>query len=349
MGKRKERDIRFYEALQSGNLDEVKDFIDHDGIDANEPIEYSYASDLPLHIASQYGHLPIVQYLVEECKVNVEAGRNEYTAVYHACFFEHLDIVRHLAKECHVNLEGGTSRSGTFPESVLVRATDGLQNRPYETVWFLAQECHINVNSTVGSDYGRTPLHLASRNCFLKSIECLMQYRHANVEIKDDDGFTPLLYVVYKKYVCLKTVQYLVQSCKANAEAKHNMGSTAMHICCSRNLNLEVVQYFAQEYHLNVEAKDCYGRTPLHVACLFIDLNTSMIKSDTIVRYLVQECHVNVEASDQKGFTALHFCCKNDRYSLIQFLIEVCHVNTEAQDIDGHTTHSVARRLRSLP
>ena len=74
MGKRKERDERFVNALQSGNLGEVKDCIDHDYIDANKFIEYSSRSVPPLRIASRHGHLSIVRYLVEEYKVDVEAG-----------------------------------------------------------------------------------------------------------------------------------------------------------------------------------------------------------------------------------------------------------------------------------
>ena len=315
MGKRKERDIRFYEALQSGNLDEVKDFIDHDGIDANEPINCCNISDLPLHFASLYGHLPIVQYLVEECKVDVEAVGIGFTAVYYACCLGHLDIVRYLAKKCHVNLEGGTNRCDA--DSVLVQTTS-CRNAKLKIIRFLVQECHVNVNSV--SDYNKnTALHFAVINYRLDITECLTLHGHADVEKKDIYGFTPFLRACNGSN--FKAVKYLIQNCNANVDVKDNCGRTALHICCeTSNANAtEICQFLISECHANVETTDCKGRTPLHIACRHGKIDT--------VRYLIQDGHANVEATDNDGYNALCHIGKCDDLNTIRFLVQECYLN----------------------
>ena len=315
MGKRKERDIRFYEALQIGNLDEVKDFIDHDGIDVNEHIEYSNISDLPLCIASQYGHLPIVQYLVEECKVDVEAGGIGFTAVYYACCLGHLDIVRYLAKKCHVNLEGGTYRSYFYTESVLVHTTSS-RHAQLEIIQFLVQECHVNVNS-VSSYNEYTALHFAVIHDRLDIIECLTLHGHADVEKKDINGFTPFLRACNGSN--FKAVKYLIQNCNANVDVRDKYGGTALHICCDKWYATDIGQFLISECHANVETTDCKGRTPLHIACRHGKIDT--------VRYLIQDGHANVEATDNDGYNALCHIGKCDDLNTIRFLVQECYLN----------------------
>jgi serine/threonine-protein phosphatase 6 regulatory ankyrin repeat subunit B len=53
-------DRQLITASQNGNLDKVKRLVES-GADVNSQTIYN---DTPLHYASQYGHLPIVEFLI---------------------------------------------------------------------------------------------------------------------------------------------------------------------------------------------------------------------------------------------------------------------------------------------
>ena len=319
----------FFNALRCGNLEMVKDYVEQKGIDANQCVcDHSGSFGYPLHIACRFGYLPIVRYLVEECKVDAEFANQRCTkAVNVACIDDKLEIIRYLAKECHVNLEGGTYSFGSLDPSVLIYAVQHTCDVP--TIRFLVQECQVNVNSTIGSWNGLTALHIASLKDYFYLVVCLTQYGHADVEIKDDEGYTPLMHASNK---CnFETAQYLIQNCNANVDVKNNSGCTALHICCKIWEAKDIAEFLISECHANVEITDCEGRTPLHVAC-------EIFKSG-MFRYLIQEGHANVEARDNVGRTPLHytvFCCTSN-ISAARHLVKNCHANVEAADSYGRT------------
>ena len=62
----------------------------------------------------------------------------------------------------------------------------------------------------------------------------------ANVEAKDNDGYTPLIIASAKGH--LDTVTYLVKECGANVEAKAYDGNTALALA-KKNGKSDVEQY----------------------------------------------------------------------------------------------------------
>ena len=62
----------------------------------------------PLHCASRWGHLAIVQYLVEECHSNVEAMTTSgWTPLHYASCNGYFDVVKYLVEECHARITDG--------------------------------------------------------------------------------------------------------------------------------------------------------------------------------------------------------------------------------------------------
>ena len=128
----------------------------------------------------------------------------------------------------------------------------------------------------------------------LDMVQYLIETCGADPEAKLWNGCTPLHYAVCRS---LNTAQYLIEVCHVNVEAKMiGSGWTPLHIA-SRQGKLEIVQYLVETRHADIEAKDCRGRTVLHHAGLGNQLE--------IVQYFIHTCHVNVEAKDNEGLTAL--------------------------------------------
>jgi Ankyrin repeats (3 copies)/Ankyrin repeats (many copies) len=131
----------------------------------------------------------------------------------------------------------------------------------------------------------------------------------------------------------LKIVQYLIEACYVDKEAKDNNGWTALHNA-SANGQLKIIQYLLKTGHVDTEAKSNDGLTALHNASQYGHLD--------IVEYFIETRHVNKEAKDNNGWTALHYASSTGRLNIVQYLIETCYVDKEAKDSDGQTAFDLA-------
>jgi len=63
-------------------------YLDHDGLDMN--------NSTPLHFSSRYGHLSVVEYLVNQ-KADINAkDKNDWTPLHYAVYNGHLSVVEYL-------------------------------------------------------------------------------------------------------------------------------------------------------------------------------------------------------------------------------------------------------------
>ena len=62
--------------------------------------------------------------------------------------------------------------------------------------------------------------HNAARDGKLTSVQYLVEQCHSNVEAKDSSGWTPIIWASYNGH--LEVVKYLYEECHANVEAKNN-------------------------------------------------------------------------------------------------------------------------------
>ena len=90
---------------------------------------------------------------------------------------------------------------------------DAKRNDNYDAVYAAAQQGHLSIlqilieNSPNVSDRqsfkGRTALGAAAYNGHLEVVEYLVTQLHVRINIKDDNGHTPLKLVEFKNYQCL--------------------------------------------------------------------------------------------------------------------------------------------------
>ena len=84
-----------FDAVKKGDLDSVQWCIERNIIDPKTIVDKN--NDSLLNVASSYGHLSIVQYLIEECHVNINfKGYYEKTPLHNACECNQLSIVKYL-------------------------------------------------------------------------------------------------------------------------------------------------------------------------------------------------------------------------------------------------------------
>ena len=176
---------------------------------SNEELEI-YKDDTPIHIATQNGHLQIVQYLIEQQNVDKEIkGFKDKKPLHYACEMGHLPIVEYLLSK-GANIDAKDNRGGT----PLHYACEYYQ---LDVVLYLLSK---GANIEAKDSLGWTPLHYVSWKGYLPIVESLLA-KGANIEAKDTDYWTPLHFA--SKYGKTNVVKYLVFK-GANKNAKNKEG-----------------------------------------------------------------------------------------------------------------------------
>ena len=115
----KEFEHDIFKACRRGNLANVQMLIEKEKVNKKKRVEKTdynldfWENDTPIHIAAKFGHLPIVQYLIEKQNVDEDInGKYEKTALHYACEKGHYDIVKYLiSKGANINLQDQYERT----------------------------------------------------------------------------------------------------------------------------------------------------------------------------------------------------------------------------------------------
>jgi ankyrin repeat domain-containing protein 50 len=198
-----------FKACQNGDLCTMQKLIKNKGYNVN--VTNTWGNTL-LHIASEYGHIEIVDYLVSNgANVNLLNGFQN-TPLSVACFYEHIDIVSYLLQHqadpntvCESNqnaLYFATLQGNLTIVELLVNYgavicakihPNLLQNANYTVLHEAVRRGHFelvefflnkHVNPNIIDDTGCTPLHLACQYGFIKIAQILVA-RGANINAYD--------------------------------------------------------------------------------------------------------------------------------------------------------------------
>jgi ankyrin repeat protein len=213
----------FLTACKSGHLDIVV-FLLKKGSSVNERSEGFAMTGL--HIASQYGHVGVVNRLVElGASVNVK-GYNGRRPLHLASEDGHLSVIDRL-----VELGASVNEKDDRGETPLHYACQGghleILNRLVELGASVNEKNHD----------GLTALHLVSRNGRVNVIDRLVELG-ASVNERTDSGWTPL------RFACRfsnKSVMYLLRHNALNTE--HSEGFGIACLFSSRGSLLAVLAY----------------------------------------------------------------------------------------------------------
>jgi len=172
----------------------------------------------------------------------------------------------------------------------------------------------------------------------LETAQILLD-NHADIEVINKDGYTPLLSLVQHidfggRSVNLGYVKFLLDH-HANTEAATKDGVTAL-LMGVEGRNTDVVKLLLQ-YHANVEARDTRGNhtyTPLLIAVGFLLSGDSQTQAD-IVKLLLG-AHANLEARNDYDETALTEAVGESSPDIVKLLLD-SHADIEAKDKGGNT------------
>ncbi|RDW62024.1 hypothetical protein BP6252_11457 [Coleophoma cylindrospora] len=175
-------------------------------------------------------------------------------------------------------------------------------------------------------------LHQSCANGNFRVVKFLVEHQ-AEVNMKTDDGFTPLYIASQNGHI--EVVKFLVEH-QAEVNTKTDDGSTPLYVA-SRNGYIEVVKFlvehqaevvkFLVEHQAEVNIKTDDGSTLLYIA--------SQNGYIEVVKFLVEhQAEVNTKAGG--GFTPLCVASENGHVEVVKFLVE--HQAEVNMKIDGGFT-----------
>ncbi|WP_264336995.1 ankyrin repeat domain-containing protein [Wolbachia endosymbiont (group B) of Chorthippus brunneus] len=374
--------VPLHYAAYNGKLDVVKYFIDEGEVDVNLKDSDGQTA---LHMASGGGRLDVVGYLASKGADIKAKDKDGKTPLDIAIDRKHDSIVKYLkqaqlneqllaaVKDSDFNEVQGLVNRGA---NVNAKDKDGKTPLHYasQSIYSLDIVRYLiskGADIDVKNKDGKTPLDLAVQgnetsvveflkqtqldldkqlltavqDCNISKAEVLVS-RGANINTKNDDGYTSLHLAVLKNF--RSGIDYLIKE-GANIDDKDNIGRAPLH-WAARDGYLDIVQAIT-EGGANLDVKDKDNKTPSDLA--------SWKGYDNIVQYLKQvqldkklsaavkdnDCHevknlvsqgASLEAKDRNGRTSLYWASCNGYLGVVQCLIDR-GANLETRDNNGNT------------
>ncbi|KAL2001346.1 hypothetical protein VTN02DRAFT_1863 [Thermoascus thermophilus] len=311
----------------------------------------------PLHLASQGGHLKVVEMLLAD-GADVHATRGDGTTALQLAASGGHDAIVDLLLEHRADLEAKDNDGWT--------ALYYASNQGYAKIVQTLLEKGAKPNEPTNG--GWYPLHTAAENGHTAAVEVLLKHV-ADLEVKDVDGWTPLYFASNNGHD--QIVEMLLEK-GAKANEATNDGWTPLHTSAEHG-DVAIVELLLSKGAADLEKEDSDGWTALlfaassgkdEVVKLLLSKGADTTKRDhdsaqnalhraslkghdKIVQLLLDvEGHGSFDrnALDNSGSTALHLAAWSGAESVVQKLLVDGRTDITIQDHDGHTALSNAAR-----
>ncbi len=319
-------DTSLIRAVKIGDADRVRTLL-YAHVDANEK---NYAGISPLTIAAEKGNMDIIQMLVEDGHANVNdvssygitpliaaaaAGRGEAieylvkngadvtakddtgkTALLYAVNFDAPKAVESLIKLDNkaINLP---DKEGNTP--LVYAAQKGLSNNAKALITYGASVDYRNPTT------GLSPLAAASAEGHSQMVRLLVKNGHADINLSDLEGRTPIFYAVDQNKV--DTLRTLI-SLGADINAQDINGTTPLMLAAAKGRQ-DCFNLLMRQKNINVSQKDLQNRTAL---------SYSAYAPDTAPAEKLLAVGGNINERDTAGNTPLldSITAKNEKMAL---------------------------------
>lgn len=319
-----------------GYMELTKYFLEDLKLDINQK-EYSkhYKSDTgwtPLLWAAYNNNEQLIDYLLTKGADPNIADINGYIALHLAIVENNIQLIEKLIKKnANINTCVPTyneNYGGFYPIhfASIVDSADKIIKI------LINNGADINKQIIDTAFYGGfTPIHLSILDKNINSFNSLIKYG-ANINIKNSDGSSPLLYAI--DYEAVDFANILIQN-NADVNIADNKSMTPLILASKNNFELDFYKKLINnKANLNATIADTAadwndpGFSALHFACSDydkIELAKLLVKSGA-----------DINIKDVHSYTPLHIACANNNYNLIKFLIENGAAIND-KDIDGLT------------
>lgn len=343
--------VPLHSAVHAGDIKAVKLCLESGAVISTQQHDLS----TPVHLACAQGAMEIVKLMFESQNEQKSSclsisDAQKMTPLHCAAMFDHQDLVEYLITEgADINAPDKEGRS-----VLLLAAARGAWNTVKILLKMGASICdHDNGNRNLlhhvvlsggclndicndiakksseimdllneKDSSGCTPMHYASLNGHLKTIQSLL-YLGAIINLKNNENQSPLHFAA--RYGRYNTVRHLLETKKGHMiiNEMDGEGMTPLHIA-SQNGHMRVVQLLLVKGALL--HRDHKGRTPLHYAA-------SNGYTQTMEQLLAVHSHL-LDQTDRDSNTALHLASSNNKSNAVSLLLSLnCKILPNNQDM----------------
>ena len=254
-----------------------------------------------LHIlCGEMGDSAALKFFAQYADCLVYKDESGWTPLHYACSNGHLDIVQYLVK----------------------------------------QPDYYYSLTKIRSNKGETSLHVScnpycTEEKALAVVKILTNNSMSICNVRDNDGNTPIMYLLCHKPSMTAVAQFLLEECQCDLSITNNTGNTICHIAC--------IFGYSDIVHLLVKAggdfsiKNNDQNTPLHLACElgYID----------IVAMILNLCNISLYEQNSASFTPIQVAEKNGHSKIISLLVYAMY---DSLGDDRNTPLHIACKARNF-
>lgn len=289
-------------------------FILDTGVDINTPLHstrYSHQQYGLVHIASENGHISLLEFLLEKGADTKMCIWENSTALHLAC--------KQGNKECVVALLERSARIDQSNKKGDTALHEAVRSPNSDIVQILLSN---KADADLCNKHGDTPLHVACQVNNLAAVSHLMD-TNTYKNNRNKNGDSPLDCAIRGGHTTL--VKYILKAAKESVMDRQMNGNTPAHLAAETGdvLMLEYLLQVMPEVNVCTDG----GDTPLHIASLHGN-------TDAVAFLLTMGA--NSDAANKHGNTALHLASVRGYINTMKALLE-CNAQVNATNKQGNT------------
>lgn len=173
-----------------------------------------------VHENIQQGNFQLAEQLIQENPaINLVADEDGRYPIHWACSMNNTGLVKTIVSKSSLDIDELVDNSGWTP----IHICSSIGN---EDILDILMKCEPTPDINLKTNQGTTALHLAiSKKNLNVAKKLILQYK-AKVNIKDKNGYTPL---IRASSIGLASIVRLLNENKVNLNSTDNQGWTALH------------------------------------------------------------------------------------------------------------------------
>lgn len=271
----------------------------------------------PLCVAASEGIVSMVQYFIDTVKMDVNSkGLRGLTPLHSAALNGSAAVVKLLLDTGKANISTKDYRGRTPLLCAAERGSEGVVRLLLET-----DKADINAKDSSG----QSPLLWAAGKGRKAVVKLLLDTGKADINSKDSEGQSPLLWAVENQHEAV--VKLLLDTSKADITTRDSRGRAPL-LCAAKSGNETVVKLLLRTGKADVNTTDSWGQSPLWWA--------AYKGYETIVKLLLDTGYADLNLKDPDGRTPLWWAARRGYTHVVKLLLETGRASVNSKDKKGH-------------
>ena len=356
--------LKYFDAAREGDLDKMRKYVRQNRI--KNLLILDECGRTALHLASEFGRISMVRYLVHECQMDLETlDQDGRTVLHSACRRNQLRMVQCLlGDDDDDNYHGPKFQAN-------VRAVDHSHHTALHFASFFGYLEIVRVlihawpdNIVATGTEGHTPLHTAAEAGHFNVVRYFLEdCENAHPEVTTHNGMTPLHFCSHRGHI--QIVKYLILECQVNLYAVATHGAAGRSVTAydlaQKAQQIEVMEYLDQRreliqlYFMAIE----HGNYASFLKCISTSSGGATTTAAASNRCLIKkDCGIDVATTKQHGSPsgnmALHVAAAsyqsnninnnapNGYLEIIKYIIQELHIPVDMTNDMGWTAVHLA-------